>query len=102
MCFRPKRRGNVTLLDFVILLIVAGICGALGRMIAGDIRGGFLISIVIGFIGALLGMAMARALNLPEIIAFSPGGGAAFPIVWSVIGAAVFVAIISLLSRGRA
>jgi uncharacterized membrane protein YeaQ/YmgE (transglycosylase-associated protein family) len=86
----------------VILLIVAGICGALGRMIVGDSRGGFLLSIVIGFIGALLGMAMARALNLPEVFAFSVGGSSAFPILWSIIGAAVFVAIIHLLSRGRA
>ena len=33
---------SFTLLDFVILLIIAGICGALGQVISGTGRGGLL------------------------------------------------------------
>jgi len=46
--------------DLVILLIVAGICGGVGQAIAGYSHAGCLGSIALGFIGALLGMWIAR------------------------------------------
>ena len=84
--------------SFLILLLVAGICGAVGQAIAGYSRGGCLVSIALGFIGALVGSWLAGAIGLPEIFAVSIGGRP-FPIVWSILGAALFVAIISLLTR---
>lgn len=84
--------------SFLILLLVAGICGAIGQAIAGYSRGGCLVSIALGFIGALVGSWLAGAIGLPEVFAVSIGGRP-FPIVWSIIGAALFVAIISLLTR---
>jgi len=92
----------MTLIEFLILLAVAGICGALGQAISGFNRGGCLVSIALGFVGALLGMWLAGQLKLPEILMLDVGG-TRFPIVWSVIGAALFVALVSLLTRrGRA
>ncbi len=91
----------MSVLDFIFLLIVAGICGALGQAIGGYSRGGCLVSIALGFNGALLGVALARWLNLPEFIAIS-FGSTTFPVIWSIIGAAIFVAILGLLSRRRA
>ncbi len=87
--------------DLLILLLVAGICGALGQAIGGYTRGGCLVSIALGFIGALLGVWLARALKLPEVFALQIGG-TSFPVVWSIIGAALFVAVIGLISRSRA
>ena len=55
----------MTLLDVLILLLVAGICGSLGQAIAGYSRGGCLVSIALGFVGALLGMWIARLMGLP-------------------------------------
>lgn len=86
--------------SLLILLLVAGICGAIGQAIVGYSRGGCLVSIALGFIGALLGMWLAGALGLPELFAVSIGGKQ-FPIVWSIIGAALFVAILSLITRSR-
>jgi uncharacterized membrane protein YeaQ/YmgE (transglycosylase-associated protein family) len=83
----------MTLIDLLILLLIAGICGAIGQAITGYTRGGCLVSIAVGFIGALLGGYISRALGLPEL--FVIGG---FPIVWSIIGAALFVAVIALIS----
>jgi uncharacterized membrane protein YeaQ/YmgE (transglycosylase-associated protein family) len=88
------------LIQFLVLLLIAGVCGALGQAIVGYSRGGCLVSIALGFIGALLGRYIAAALNLPEIFAI-PVAGMNFPIIWSIIGATVFVAIISLISRRR-
>ena len=59
----------MTILDVIVLLIIAGVCGALGQAISGFSRGGCLVSIAIGFIGALLGMWLARLLGLPELFA---------------------------------
>lgn len=88
------------LLEFLILLIVAGVCGSLGQAITGFSRGGCLVAIALGFIGALLGMWMARNLGLPELLNLEIGG-VNFPVVWSIIGSALFVAVISLLTRRR-
>ena len=88
------------LIQLLILLLIAGVCGALGQSIGGYSHGGCLVSIALGFIGALLGTYLARALGLPELLAI-PAGGMNFPIIWSIIGAALFVAIINLISRRR-
>ena len=88
----------MTLFDLLILLLVAGICGAIGQAITGFSRGGCLVSIALGFVGAVVGMWIARKLGLPELFAIQIGT-TSFPIVWSIIGSALFVAIIALLTR---
>jgi uncharacterized membrane protein YeaQ/YmgE (transglycosylase-associated protein family) len=49
----------------------------------------------------MLGSWIARKVGLPEFLAFKFGNGPAFPFLWSVIGAALFVAVVALLSGGR-
>ncbi|HEX8651226.1 MAG TPA: GlsB/YeaQ/YmgE family stress response membrane protein [Pyrinomonadaceae bacterium] len=88
------------LIDLIILLLVAGLCGALGQAITGYSRGGCLVSIALGFIGAIIGMWIARKMGLPELFSIDIDG-TKFPIIWSIIGSALFVAIISLLTRNR-
>ena len=88
------------LIEFLILLLIAGICGALAQAIVGYTRGGCLVSIALGFVGAVLGLFLARKLAIPEIFALRVGG-TTFPIVWSIIGAVIFVGVISLIQRNR-
>jgi uncharacterized membrane protein YeaQ/YmgE (transglycosylase-associated protein family) len=88
------------LAQFLILLIIAGICGSLAQALVGYSRGGCLVSIVIGFIGALLGTWLAGKLGLPELLALNISGSS-FPIVWTIIGASLFVAVLSLISGRR-
>jgi len=90
----------MTILDIIILLVVAAVCGSLGMAISGYSRGGCLVAIVLGFIGALLGTWLARLLALPELFTLVIGGHS-FPVIWSIIGAALFVAILSLLNARR-
>ena len=90
----------MTILNIVVLLLIAGVCGALGQAISGFSRGGCLVSIALGFVGAVLGMWLARQLGLPELFSIQIGT-TSFPIVWSIIGSALFVAIIALLTRSR-
>jgi uncharacterized membrane protein YeaQ/YmgE (transglycosylase-associated protein family) len=90
----------MSLPELLLLIVIAAICGAIGKAIAGNVRGGLLVSIVLGFIGALLGPWVARSLQLPEPFMVTIGGHP-FPILWSIIGAALFVAIIHLVSQRR-
>lgn len=87
----------MTILEFIILLIIAAVAGALGQAIAGYSAGGLLASIAVGFIGALLGMWIARSLGLPELFALRVGGQT-FPVIWAIIGATLFVALIRLIT----
>jgi len=90
----------MTLLEFLVLLLIAGLCGGIGQALAGYTRGGCLASIALGFIGALLGLWIAGLLGLSELFAIQIGGRA-FPVLWSIIGSALFVAILSLITRRR-
>ncbi len=89
----------MTLFAFLMLLLIAGICGAIGQAIVG-FRGGLLVSIAVGFIGALIGIWLAGAFGMREMFAVNIGGKT-FPIIWSIIGSALFVALIGLFSRRR-
>lgn len=90
----------MSILEFLLLLIIAGICGSIGQSIAGFSRGGCIVAIVVGFIGALLGSWMSAQLGLPELFNLEVGGST-FPIIWSIIGSVVFVVIVSLLTKKR-
>lgn len=91
---------TMTLPALIVLIVIAAICGAIGRALAGGTRGGLLVSTVVGFVGALLGPWIAVRMKLPEPFMLDIGGHS-FPVLWSIIGAALFVAIIHLISRRR-
>ena len=91
---------TITLPGLIILVVIAAVCGAVGKAIAGGARGGLVVSTALGFIGALLGPWLARQLELPEPLLIQVSGHP-FPVLWSIIGAALFVAIIHLISRRR-
>ena len=78
----------MTLLDLLILLLIAGLCGSIGQVIAGYSRGGCLVSIALGFVGAIVGLWVARGLGLPELFTLRIGD-TSFPIIWSILGSAL-------------
>jgi len=91
---------TMSLTGLVLLIVIAAVCGAVGRAIAGSVRGGLIVSIALGFIGTLLGPWVARLLKLPEPFMITIDRHP-FPILWSIIGAALFVALVHLFSRRR-
>jgi uncharacterized membrane protein YeaQ/YmgE (transglycosylase-associated protein family) len=90
----------MTVLEFVFYLIIAGVCGAMARALVGGTAGGFVISILLGFVGALFGSWIARMMHLPELVAISVGGHP-FPVVWSIIGGVLLAALAHALVRPR-
>jgi uncharacterized membrane protein YeaQ/YmgE (transglycosylase-associated protein family) len=90
----------MTLVQFLVLLVVAAICGAIGQSLAGYSLGGCLVSAVVGFVGAFIGVWLARELRLPEVLTVQIGGEA-FPVLWSIVGSALLALGLGLLSRRR-
>ena len=90
----------MSILEILILLIIAGVCGSVAQSLVGASRGGCLVSIVLGFIGAMLGTYLARELGLPELLNIQVGDKT-FPVIWSIIGAALFSAVLALISGSR-
>lgn len=89
----------MNIFSFLFLLLIAFITGTIGANIAGRRKLGCLPSIVLGFIGALIGTFIAEKLELP-LFPWIRFGSHPFPIIWAILGAAIFVAFLNLISRG--
>jgi uncharacterized membrane protein YeaQ/YmgE (transglycosylase-associated protein family) len=88
----------MTIVDFLLLGIIAAVCGLIGQALVGNSVGGCLVSAVVGYLGALIGMWVARQFGLPELVSVRIGTQS-FPIIWSIIGSALLVAVLSLFRR---
>lgn len=90
----------MTLVGFLLLLVIAAVAGAIGQAISGYSVGGCLGSIVIGFLGAWLGVWLAGQFGLPEFFTLVVDGRP-FPVVWGIIGAAILSLLFGMLFRRR-
>jgi uncharacterized membrane protein YeaQ/YmgE (transglycosylase-associated protein family) len=90
----------MSVLGFIVLLVIAAVCGAIGQSLVGYSLGGCVVSSVVGLVGALLGYWIASRFGLPLIFTLNIDGQQ-FPVIWAIIGSVLLVAIISLFSRPR-
>ena len=88
----------MNIMSFLFLLLIASIAGAIGARLAGRKGLGCFASIALGFIGALIGTFIARQFDLP-MFPWIKFGDHPFPIVWAIIGAALFIAFLNIFSR---
>ncbi len=88
----------MSLVEILLLLLIAAICGSFGQALVGYSTGGLFVSIFMGVIGAYIGIWVARQFSLPIIFSLNIGGQP-FPIVWSIIGSAIFAAALGLINR---
>ena len=90
----------MTLTGILVLLLIAGIVGGLGQAISGYSFGGCLMSILVGFVGAYVGVWLAGQLGLPELFTVNINVQP-FPVVWDIIGSAILSLILGLFTRRR-
>ncbi|MFO7168298.1 MAG: GlsB/YeaQ/YmgE family stress response membrane protein [Chloroflexota bacterium] len=88
------------LVELIVWVIIGAICGVIGEAIVGYSPGGLLASVAIGLVGALLGAWLARQLGLPPLLTFTYGGRT-IEIIWTILGAALLVLLLSLVRRPR-
>ena len=89
------------MLSFFIMLLVAAILGSIGAAIAGRRGNGCLINIATGFIGALLGRGLSNVFDVRDPLTITIRD-TSFPLMWTIAGSALFVAVITFLTRGNA
>jgi uncharacterized membrane protein YeaQ/YmgE (transglycosylase-associated protein family) len=79
----------------IFWIIVGGIAGALAKLIMpGDDPGGFIITIILGIAGALVGGFLASLIGIG-------GGGIIWTIIIATIGAIILLAIYRAVAGGR-
>ncbi|MGF1656300.1 MAG: GlsB/YeaQ/YmgE family stress response membrane protein [Verrucomicrobiales bacterium] len=80
--------------DFIIFLIIGGVAGWLAGVIVRGGGFGVLGNILIGILGAIIGGAVFRALNVQAL-------GAAGQFITALAGAVILVFVFSMLRGGR-
>jgi len=88
------------MIDILISLLIAGLAGSVARSLSGFSRGGCIISIIVGFIGAMIGSWLSRELQLPDPFILEIRGHD-YSILWTIIGAVIFTAVLSLVTPGK-
>jgi uncharacterized membrane protein YeaQ/YmgE (transglycosylase-associated protein family) len=82
----------MSILSFLLFLIVAAVCAFIAeRLVPNKMPGGFFINAIVGIIGAWIGG------NLVGHIGPDLAGVALIP---AILGSAVFVFVVSLISSG--
>jgi uncharacterized membrane protein YeaQ/YmgE (transglycosylase-associated protein family) len=80
----------------IFWIIVGAIAGALAKLIMpGDDPGGFIITILLGIAGAIIGGFVAGLIGIG-------GGGIIWSIIIATIGAIILLAIYRLIAGNRA
>jgi uncharacterized membrane protein YeaQ/YmgE (transglycosylase-associated protein family) len=90
----------MSILEFVIYIVVAAVCGLVGQFLTGYSRGGCPVSFVVALVGAYFGPRVAAAMGWREAFIL-PIGPVEFPVVSSLVGALVLVLIVNLLTHKR-
>lgn len=90
----------MSIIEVAILIVVAGVCSAVGQFLSGYSRGGCPISFVMALIGAFLGPRVSAWLGWREAFIL-PIGPVEFPVVSSVVGALILVLIVNLATHKR-
>ncbi|MBA3834870.1 MAG: GlsB/YeaQ/YmgE family stress response membrane protein [Sphingomonas sp.] len=80
-------------MNIIIILIVGALVGWLAGMIMRS-GGGILFDIVIGIVGALIAGFLFGGSILDDPLSLTP-------ILYSLVGAIILLAIVKLVSRGR-
>lgn len=89
-----------SLVEILIWLVIAAICGVIAEALVGFSPGGLIASIAIGLVGAFIGSWLAASLGLPGLLTVT-FGDVQVELVWTIIGAALLVAVLSLIRRPR-
>jgi uncharacterized membrane protein YeaQ/YmgE (transglycosylase-associated protein family) len=87
----------MTFVGAIVLLIIAAVCGSIGSRLAGYSHGGCFGSIALGFVGAWIGSWIANEVHLPPLYVLHVRGES-FPVVWSILGAAMFAGVMGILT----
>lgn len=90
---------NISLVGLLVLLALSLVVGLIAQAIV-RYPGGLLAATGTGFVGGLIGIMLANATGLPELLSVDVGG-MRFPIAWAILGSILLLAVVSLVMRSR-
>lgn len=88
----------MTITEILPLLLVAVVAANLRQIIYNHSLGGYMVSVIVGFIGAFFGIGVARLFGFPELIPFIIRGET-FPVMWSIIGSITLLWVLGSLTH---
>lgn len=88
----------MSVLHLLLYLVIAGVSGFIASQLTGAKRINIIGLVLLGLVGAYVGGWVAGFFHLPLIFGVSVGGKM-FPVVWAIGGAALLVALYSMLSQ---
>ncbi|MDO8690085.1 MAG: GlsB/YeaQ/YmgE family stress response membrane protein [Dehalococcoidia bacterium] len=77
-----------TLVGLALAIIIALVAGLIAESLVGKKRRNPIFSIIVGFIGAIVGTMIARALSLPLLFTIE-----GLPVIWTIVGATIVVVV---------
>jgi uncharacterized membrane protein YeaQ/YmgE (transglycosylase-associated protein family) len=84
-----------SIIGLILFVVIAGLCAALAEYVL-HVREGVFTTVVVGLIGAAIGVIIQHIFRLPTLLA--PFG---VPIVWTILGSIIVVAILRLVLGNR-
>ncbi len=85
------------MISLIIWIVLGFLAGYLAKVIMpGPDAGGFIVTTILGIIGAVVGGFVGRALGFPIATSFDNIGGSIPTFVFSIIGAIIVLAIYRL------
>ena len=88
------------LIELLLTCVVAVVCAMLGLSTSKYSRGGCIVYMAFGFIGAFLGTWVSRTLGFADVPDLTIGNSQ-FPVIWSLVGSVLLVAAVGLFVRHR-
>lgn len=88
----------MSLVDLLLLILVAIACGTFAQLTSGYSRGGWIVNLGIGFLGALAGVFIARSFAMPKIYDVKVRA-VDFPIIYAIIGSVLLLAAIGFFIK---
>ncbi len=86
------------LYDLLFVAVVSIVCGTLAQLTSGYSRGGWIVHIGLGFLGACTGVMISRSFTVPQVYILRVMAHD-FPIIWAIIGSVFFLAAIGFLVK---
>ncbi len=91
----------MSIVELILLLVVAGVLGVVSQRLTGIQPGGLIMTVILGFVGAWLGKQFSVWLNIYDPIRLRVGG-TEFPLLCAIVGGVIVTSIVGWIQwRGR-
>jgi len=85
-------------IDLLLDVLVGIVCGLLAQFTSRYSHGGCIVHLGVGFLGALVGVVVSRALRAPQLYSLTMRS-VDFPIIYAIIGSVFFLAAVGFFVK---